>query len=130
MPLREEISRYLNDRFQINYDPASEILITVGASEAIDIALRSILSPGDEVLIPEPCYISYQACTRFAGGVPVQVHTHAKNDFELDAGDLEAAITEKSKVLLLSYPSNPTGAVLPRENWKQWPGLPSSMTCL
>ncbi len=115
MPLREEISRYLNDRFQINYDPASEILITVGASEAIDIALRSILSPGDEVLIPEPCYISYQACTRFAGGVPVQVHTHAKNDFELDAGDLEAAITEKSKVLLLSYPSNPTGAVLPRE---------------
>ena len=115
MPLREEISRYLNDRFQINYDPASEILITVGASEAIDIALRSILSPGDEVLIPEPCYISYQACTRFAGGVPVQVHTHAKNDFELDARDLEAAITEKSKVLLLSYPSNPTGAVLPRE---------------
>ena len=115
MPLREEISRYLNDRFQINYDPASEILITVGASEAIDIALRSILSPGDEVLIPEPCYISYQACTRFAGGVPVQVHTHAKNDFELDAGDLETAITEKSKVLLLSYPSNPTGAVLPRE---------------
>ncbi len=67
------------------------------------------------MLIPEPCYISYQACTRFAGGVPVQVHTHAKNDFELDAGDLEAAITEKSKVLLLSYPSNPTGAVLPRE---------------
>lgn len=115
MPLREEISRYLNDRFQINYDPASEILITVGASEAIDIALRSILSPGDEVLIPEPCYISYQACTRFAGGVPVQVHTHAKNNFELDARDLEAAITEKSKVLLLSYPSNPTGAVLPRE---------------
>ena len=115
MPLREEISRYLNDRFQINYDPASEILITVGASEAIDIALRSILSPGDEVLIPEPCYISYQACTRFAGGVPVQVHTHAKNNFELDARDLESAITEKSKVLLLSYPSNPTGAVLPRE---------------
>lgn len=115
LPLREEISRYLSERFEVGYDPCSEILVTVGASEAIDIALRAILSPGDEVLIPEPCYISYQACTRFAGGAPVQVHTHAANDFELDAGDLEACITPRSKVLLLSYPSNPTGAVLPRE---------------
>ncbi len=115
LPLREEISRYLSERFEVGYDPLSEILVTVGASEAIDIALRAILSPGDEVLIPEPCYISYQACTRFAGGVPVQVHTHAANDFELDAGDLEACVTPRSKVLLLSYPSNPTGAVLPRE---------------
>ncbi|MGI6696865.1 MAG: aminotransferase class I/II-fold pyridoxal phosphate-dependent enzyme [Christensenellales bacterium] len=115
LPLREEISRYLAERFQVKYDPRSEVLVTVGASEAIDIALRAILSPGDEVLIPEPCYISYQACTRFAGGVPVQVHTHVSNDFELDANDLAANITPKSKVLILSYPSNPTGAVLPRD---------------
>ena len=115
MPLREEICRYLQDRYQVGYDPHSEVLVTVGASEAIDIALRAILSPGDEVLIPEPCYISYQACTRFAGGVPVQVHTHAVNDFELDAKDLAACITPRSKVLILSYPSNPTGAVLPKE---------------
>jgi aminotransferase len=115
LPLREEISRYLAECFQVKYDPRSEVLVTVGASEAIDIALRAILSPGDEVLIPEPCYISYQACTRFAGGVPVQVHTHVNNDFELEADDLAASITPKSKVLILSYPSNPTGAVLPRE---------------
>ncbi len=115
MPLREEISRYLSQRFQVGYDPQSEVLVTVGASEAIDIALRAILSPGDEVLIPEPCYISYQACTRFAGGVPVQVPTRAEKAFELDAADLEACITPQSKVLMLSYPNNPTGAVLPRE---------------
>ncbi|MDD3571334.1 MAG: aminotransferase class I/II-fold pyridoxal phosphate-dependent enzyme [Eubacteriales bacterium] len=114
-PLREEISRYLKERFHVGYNPHSEVLVTVGASEAIDIALRAILSPGDEVLIPEPCYISYQACTRFAGGVPVQVHTMAKDAFELDAKDLESCITPHSKVILLSYPSNPTGAVLPRE---------------
>ncbi len=113
--LREEISRYLSDRFEISYDPRREVLVTVGASEAIDIALRAVLMPGDEVLIPEPCYISYQACARFAGGVPVQVHTHAADSFELDARALEACVTPRSKVLLLSYPSNPTGAVLPRE---------------
>lgn len=113
LPLREEIARYLSDRFDVSYDPASEVLVTVGASEAIDIALRSLVQPGDEVLIPEPCYISYQACALFAGGVPVAVSTRAEHQFELLAEDLQAKITPRSRVLILSYPSNPTGAVMP-----------------
>ncbi len=115
MPLRQEIALYQESRFSNSYNPEDEILVTVGASEAIDIALRALIEPGDEVLIPEPCYISYQACTRFAGGVPVDVPTRAENDFELLASDLEARVTKKSKVLVLSYPSNPTGAVMPME---------------
>lgn len=78
-PLREEIARYLSDRFDVSYDPANEVLVTVGASEAIDIALRSLVQPGDEVLIPEPCYISYQACALFSGGVPVAVPTRVEH---------------------------------------------------
>ncbi len=115
LPLRQEIAWYQKERFFLDYDPAEEILVTVGASEAIDIALRALVRPGDEVLIPEPCYISYQACTRFAGGVPVDVPTRAEHDFELLAEDLEARVTDKSRVLILSYPSNPTGAVMPKE---------------
>ena len=113
LPLREEIAHYLAHRFQVQYDPLTEVLVTVGASEAIDIAMRVLLQPGYEALIPEPCYISYQACTQFAGGVPVAVPTSAANNFELDAEDLAARITPKSRVLFLSYPSNPTGAVMP-----------------
>jgi aminotransferase len=115
LPLREEIVHYLQTRFEVSYVPDSEVLVTVGASEAIDIALRVLVRPGDEVLIPEPCYISYQACTRFALGVPVNVPTHAQNNFELLPEDLEARITPQSRVLVLSYPSNPTGAVMPGE---------------
>lgn len=115
MPLRQEIALYQKNRFSLEYDPEDEVLVTVGASEAIDIALRALVRPGDEVLIPEPCYISYQACTRFAGGLPVNVPTRAENDFELLASDLEARVTDKSRVLILSYPSNPTGAVMPKE---------------
>ena len=118
LPLREEISWYLKNRFQLEYAPEDEVLVTVGASEAIDIALRALVRPGDEVLIPEPCYISYQACTLFASGVPVSVPTRAENDFELLAEDLKKRITKKSRVLVLSYPSNPTGAVMPLERLK------------
>ncbi|MDI9520316.1 MAG: aminotransferase class I/II-fold pyridoxal phosphate-dependent enzyme [Bacillota bacterium] len=118
MPLRQEIALYQKNRFSLEYDPEDEVLVTVGASEAIDIALRALVRPGDEVLIPEPCYISYQACTRFAGGLPVNVPTRAENDFELLALDLEARVTDKSRVLILSYPSNPTGAVMPKERLK------------
>ncbi|HSK69876.1 MAG TPA: aminotransferase class I/II-fold pyridoxal phosphate-dependent enzyme [Candidatus Limnocylindria bacterium] len=114
-PLREEISRYMSSRFSLEYDPESEILVTVGASEAIDIAMRALVSPGDEVLIPEPCYISYAACARFAGGTPVYVPTRAEEGFELRADDLEARITPRSRVLMLSYPNNPTGGVMPKE---------------
>lgn len=118
LPLREEIALYLNGRFGLSYDVNDEILVTVGASEAIDIAMRAIVRPGDEVLIPEPCYISYQACALFAGGVPVPVPTQAEEGFELRADDLEARITEKSRVMVLSYPSNPTGGVMPLEKLK------------
>ena len=117
-PLREEIALYLKARFGLSYDAENEILVTVGASEAIDIAMRAIVRPGDEVLIPEPCYISYQACALFAGGVPVYVPTRAEDGFELRADDLEARITKKSRILVLSYPSNPTGGVMPLEKLK------------
>ncbi len=118
LPLRQEISWYLKNRFQLAYAPEDEVLVTVGASEAIDIAMRALVRPGDEVLIPEPCYISYQACALFASGVPVSVPTRAENDFELLAEDLKKRITKKSRVLVLSYPSNPTGAVMPLERLK------------
>lgn len=113
LPLRQEISYYLRERFELDYDPSEEILVTVGASEAIDIAMRALVSPGDEVLIPEPCYISYRACASFAGGTPVYVPTRPENEFELTAEDLEKKITPKSRVLVLSFPNNPTGGVMP-----------------
>ncbi len=114
-PLREEIALYLKERFGLSYSPHTETLVTVGASEAIDIAMRALVSPGDEVLIPEPCYISYGACAMFAGGTPVYVPTRAETGFELTPEDLERCITKKSRVLVLSYPNNPTGGVMPPE---------------
>lgn len=110
--LRREISRYLYERFQLKYDYSREIIVTVGASEAIDIALRCVLEPGDEVIIPEPCFVSYKPCTVMAGGVPKIISTKETDHFKLMPGDLEKAITPRSKVLLLSYPNNPTGAVM------------------
>ena len=110
--LRREISRYLYERFQLKYDYSREIIVTVGASEAIDIALRCVLEPGDEVIIPEPCFVSYKPCTIMAGGVPKIISTKETDHFKLIPGDLEKAITPRSKVLLLSYPNNPTGAVM------------------
>lgn len=118
LPLRQEIVLYLKNRFSLDYRPEDEVLVTVGASEAIDIAFRALLRPGDEVLIPEPCYISYQACARFAGAVPVSVPTQERNNFELEPEDLEQRITNKSRLLVLSYPSNPTGGVMPVQKLK------------
>ncbi len=115
--LREAISSYLDTSFGTSYDPEKEILVTVGGSEAIDLALRALVRPGDEVLVPEPCYISYSPITSIGGGVPVGIETFAKDGFKLTAEALEASITPKSKVLILCYPSNPTGATMTAEDW-------------
>ncbi|WP_025716154.1 aminotransferase class I/II-fold pyridoxal phosphate-dependent enzyme [Paenibacillus sp. 1-18] len=115
--LREAISEYLNEQFEVRYDPKNEIIVTVGGSEAIDLALRALIVPGDEILVPEPCYISYSPITAIGGGVPVGIETFAKDEFKLTAEALEAKITPKSKVLILCYPSNPTGATMTYEDW-------------
>ncbi|MEW6192495.1 MAG: aminotransferase class I/II-fold pyridoxal phosphate-dependent enzyme [Bacillota bacterium] len=112
--LREEITRYLHQAFQLRYDAAKEILITVGVSEALDLALRALVTPGDEVLIPEPTYVSYIPCTVMAGGVPVPLPTKMESGFRITAAQVEGALTPKSKILLLAYPNNPTGATLRR----------------
>ncbi len=113
--LRREITRYLNERYKVEYNPEAEILITVGVSEGLDLAMRVLLNPGDEVLIPEPCYVSYRPCVSLAGGIPVGVETRAEAKFAVTAEQLKAACTERTKAILLGYPSNPTGAVLSRE---------------
>ena len=114
--LREEICNYLNRRFGLQYDPYKETVVTVGGSEAIDIALRSMLDDGDEVLIPQPCFVSYLPCAKLAGGVPVVIDLKEENEFRLMPDELLAAITEKTKVLILAFPANPTGAIMTREN--------------
>ena len=114
LPLRREISEYLRGRYQTVYDPEQEILVTVGASESIDVALRAILSPGDEVLVPEPSYVSYSPSVIFAGGVPVGVETREDTDFRLSAQRVREAVTPRTKALILPYPHNPTGAVMER----------------
>lgn len=115
LPLREEISRYLRERYQTAYDPQKEILVTVGASESIDVALRALISEGDEVLVPEPSYVSYSPSVIFSGGVPVGVETRADTDFRLSARRVREALTPRTKALILPYPNNPTGAVMGRE---------------
>lgn len=115
LPLRQEISYYLSHRYHTVYDPEKEILVTVGASESIDVALRAMLSPGDEVLVPEPSYVSYSPSVIFAGGVPVGVETREDTDFRLSAERVRAAITPRTKALILPYPNNPTGAIMGRE---------------
>lgn len=115
-PLREEISRYLNRRYHLNYDPLHEILVTVGGSEGIDIALRAMLDPGDEVLIPQPCYVSYLPCVTLADGVPVTIELKEENEFRLTKEELLEKITDKTKILVLPFPNNPTGAVMRRED--------------
>ncbi len=114
--LKEEVAKYLDRRFDVHYDPASEMLITVGGSEAIDIALRAMLDPGDEVLIPQPSYVSYLPCTILAGGTPVIINLKEENQFRLTAEELEAAITDKTKILILPFPNNPTGAVMEKSD--------------
>lgn len=116
LELRQEICNYLERRFRLSYNPQNEVLITVGGSEGIDVALRAMLNPGDEVIIPEPCFVSYVPCVQLAGGVPVTVSLKNENQFRLTKEELEAAITEKTKIVMLSYPNNPTGAVMERED--------------
>ena len=114
--LKVEISKYLNRRFGLQYDYNKEILVTVGGSEAIDIAMRAMLDPGDEVLIPQPSYVSYLPCCVLANGTPVTIELKAENEFRLTAEELEAAITPKTKLLVMPFPNNPTGAVMEKKD--------------
>ena len=114
--LKIEISKFLDRRYGLKYNFNNEILITVGGSEAIDIAMRAMLDPGDEVLIPQPSYVSYVPCAVLANGTPVPIELKAENDFRLTAEQLEAAITPKSKLLVLPFPNNPTGAVMEKKD--------------
>lgn len=114
--LRQEIARYLDRRFQVRYDPQNEIVVTVGGSEAIDITFRALLAPGDEVIIPMPAFVCYEPLARMAGGVPVIIETKEENNFKLTPEELRAALTPKTKLLVLPYPNNPTGAIMTRED--------------
>ena len=114
LQLREAIARYMRERYGVQYAPADEICVTIGASEGIDLALRAICEPGDEVIVPDPSYVSYQPGIVFAGAVPVPVRTYRSDDFKLTAEALRAAITPRTKALVLPYPNNPTGAILTR----------------
>jgi aminotransferase len=113
--LRVEIARYVDEFFHVNYDPKSEILVTVGVSEALDIAIRSVVNPGDEVIYHEPCYVSYNPSIKMAYGVPVAVNASPAHDFAVLASDIEKAITPRTKVIMLNFPTNPTGGVQPLE---------------
>jgi len=110
LELRRLISRYLHERWGVSYNPENQILITVGVSEGMDLSMRAVLDPGDEVLVPEPCYVSYKPCVALAGGVPVPVRTTPETGFRVSAADLEAAVTPRTKALIVNYPNNPTGA--------------------
>ena len=114
--LREEICNYLKRTQNIQYNPLKEVIVTVGGSEAIDIGLRAIINAGDEVIIPQPAYVSYEPCTILAGAKPVIINLKAENEFRLTAEELEIAITDKTKVLILPFPNNPTGAIMERED--------------
>lgn len=116
LELREEIARDIRDNYQVSYDPAREILVTVGVSEGLDLAVRALLRPGEEVLIPQPSYVSYAPCVVMAGGKPVYIKTTVENGFQLTAEQVERALTPNTSMLLLSYPNNPTGATMDRKN--------------
>lgn len=116
LELRQEICNYVKRRFDLTYDPKTEALVTVGGSEAIDIALRLFAGHGDEVLIPEPSYVSYRPCTIYAGATPVPIPTKEENNFKLTPEELRKAITPRTKMLILPYPNNPTGAVMTKED--------------
>ncbi len=116
LELRRVISEYLSRKYQLDYHPEDEVLITVGGSEAIDAVIRAVVAPGDEVIIPQPSYVCYEPITQLAGGVPVIIETKAEEDFKLTPEALKNAITPKTKVLILPYPCNPTGAIMERED--------------
>lgn len=117
--LREEISHWFSRKYGVTYEPATDILVSVGGSEAIDLALRSLINPGDEVLIPVPSFVCYTPLTEVAKGVAIQVETKAENNFRLTAEDIEAHITPRTKILVLPFPNNPTGAVMRREHLEE-----------
>ena len=116
MELKEEICNYLDRRCHLNYNPKNEVIVTVGGSEGIDIAMRAMLDPGDEVLIPQPSYVSYEPCCLLAGGKPVIIELKAENEFRLTKQELLDAITDKTKLLVLPFPNNPTGAIMEKED--------------
>lgn len=116
LELRKEICAYMKRRFNVSYSPAKQTLLTVGGSEGIDLALRILLEPGDEVLIPEPCYVAYAPCVIFTGATPVAIPTKAENKFKLTPEELNEYITPKTKALILPYPNNPTGAIMEKED--------------
>ncbi len=117
--LRCEIARYMKDKFELTYDPLTEVLVSVGGSEAIDLAVRALVRPSDEVIIPQPSFVCYEPITRMAGGVPVVIETKAENEFRLTADELRNAITDRTKLLILPYPCNPTGAVMERKDLEE-----------
>ncbi len=117
--LKEEVARYYKRKYNLDYHGQNEVLITVGGSEAIDMALRAMLDPGDEVIIPEPCYVSYVPCTILAGGVPVTIDLKVENEFRLTKQELLDAITPKTKILMLAFPNNPTGAIMERKDLEE-----------
>ncbi len=119
MELRQEIAAYLNRRFDLTYDPKSEVLVTVGGSEAIDMCIRAMINPGDEVLIPEPCFVAYEPIARLSGAQVVHLPCRAEDDFRLTAQMLREHITPKTKLLIFPFPSNPTGAVMRREHLEE-----------
>jgi aminotransferase len=117
LELRQEIAKYLSTSYKVDYSPNDQMIVTIGGSEGIDLALRALVSAGDEVLIPEPSYISYAPIAAISGGKPVGIETFAKDQFKLTAESLRGAITPKSKILILCYPSNPTGGIMSYEDW-------------
>lgn len=119
LELRELISQYIKSDYNVSYNPEDEILITTGVSEAADLAFRAIINPGDEVIIPEPCYVSYNPGVVFAGGKPVPVPTYSENEFRVTADQIEKSITDKTKALVLSYPNNPTGAIMEKKDLEE-----------
>ncbi|MBY0121682.1 aminotransferase [Bacillus sp. S/N-304-OC-R1] len=119
MELREEIASYMKRQFKVSYSPQSEIIVTVGASQAIDIAMRAILDPGDEVIIVEPCFVSYSPMVEMAGGIPVPVQTLKENDFKILPSQLEEAMTKNTKAIMLCSPNNPTGSMLNRKELEE-----------
>ena len=114
--LREEISKYLKRRFNLTYNPQGEIIVTVGGSEALDLAIRALVNPGDEVIIPVPCFVCYGPITELTGGTPVYVETKVENEFRITADELRAAITPRTKLLVLPYPNNPTGGIMEQKD--------------